>query len=279
MKTDLLRLKTAGDATGCLAAPGTAADFPVEAGASAERDERESFRLASQPVEEPAGGKRAEKGHARIIRDNVTLLDEEQKKLVDKLLTEGCTREEVVQVLQEGEGDGVTLNAVGAYYRGNRELQAQRAAYMVKAAEALQASLVNSPESAEARLASALLLTGYGRIHGDESEGTYGDSEELRTGRSTATVKNYPLDLRTEKVSLDIDCSRARSRLVTLTEGKVQEEIRKLQREATEHGPGEPMGPKILEQIHGVYGLVLEPTHHEEEADEARKPEPEQPVQ
>jgi hypothetical protein len=279
MKTDLLRLKTAGDAPGCLPAPGAAADFPVEAGASAEPGERETFSLTSQPAEERAGGVRAEKGHIGNILDDVTLLDEEQKKLVDKLLTEGCTRKEVVQALQEGEGDYVTLDAVGAYYRGNRELQAQRAAHMVKAAEALQASLVGSPDSAEVRLARAVLLAKCGRMHGEDSEMASGDDEPLRAGRSTVTVKNYPRDLRTEKVSQDIDCSRARARLVTLTEGKVQEEIRKLQREETEHGPGEPMGPKILEQIHGVYGLVLEPTHHEEEADEARKPVPEQPVQ
>jgi predicted transcriptional regulator len=279
MKTNLLRLKTAGDATGCLPAPGAAADLPVEAGASAEAGERETFSPTWQPAAEWAGGERAETGHAKIIRDDVTLLDEERKKLVDKLLTEGCRPQEVAQVLQKGEGDGVTLDAVAAYYRGNRELQAQRAAHMVKAAKELQASLVRSPESAEARLASALLLAGYGRIHGEDNEATSGDSEQLRTGRTTATVKNYPLDLRTEKVVQDIDCSRARARLVTVTEDKVQEEIRKLQREETEHVPGEPMGPKILEQIHGVYGLVLEPTHHEEEADEARKPVPEQPVQ
>jgi hypothetical protein len=65
----------------------------------------------------------------------------------------------------------------------------------------------------------------------------------------------------------DLDYSRARTRLILLTQGKLQEEILKLQREVKTHRPGEPMGPEMLQRIQQIYGLACQPLLYEESAD------------
>ncbi len=89
--------------------------------------------------------------------------------------------------------------------------------------------------------------------------------------RANLSLKHQVLIMQREKATQDLDYSRARTRLILLTQGKLQEEILKLQREVKAHRPGAPMGPEVLQRIQQIYGLACQPLLEEGRADASAK--------
>src|SRR5208337_4321760 len=105
--------------------------------------------------------------------------------------------------------------------QGNRMLQTKRARRQIENAEALLASVDKDPKSAEAQLARATFLTGYSRVHRNASLITPKDAERSRLERENLTLKHQILIMRRKKAMQDLDYSRARTRLILLTQGKL----------------------------------------------------------
>jgi hypothetical protein len=224
-----------------------------------------------QPTEGSAGTEKTEAASTRNYKSDVGKLDPQRRTLVGQMLVDGATFEDVVEAVNERGGDGITLNAVQNYFQGSPEIQKKRVRRLIESAETLLASVDKDPKSAEARLARATFLTGYSRVHRDASLITPKDAERSRMERENLSLKHQILIIQRKKAAQDLDYSRARTRLILLTQGKLQEEILKLQREVKAHRPGEPMGPEMLQRIQQLYGLACQPLLSEESSDASTK--------
>jgi hypothetical protein len=224
-----------------------------------------------QPAGESADSEETVGVGATTIKNDVADLQLELRELVDRMLVDGATFEDVVEAVNERGGDGITLSAVQNYFQGNLDIQKKRVHQSVENASALLATVDKDPKSAEAQLARATFLTGYSRVHRKASLITPRDAERSRIERENLTLKHQILIMRRKKALQDLDYSRARTRLILLTQGKLQEEILKLQREVKTHRPGEPMGPEMLQRIQQIYGLACQPLLYEESADASAK--------
>ena len=224
-----------------------------------------------QPSQGSAGSEKTVTAGGRTIKSEVGNLSPDLQKLVQKMLIEGSTFEDIVEAVNERGGDGITLNAVQNHFQGNLEIQKLRVHRAIESAEALLASVDKDPRSAEARLARATFLTGYSRVHRDAALITPRDAERSRLDRENLSLKHQILIMQRKKAAQELDYSRARTRLILLTQGKLQEEILKLQREVKAHRAGEPIGPEMLQRIQQLYGLACQPLLYEESAHASAK--------
>ncbi|MGO8733259.1 MAG: hypothetical protein ACLQVM_10745 [Terriglobia bacterium] len=265
MKKRLSNQNAPGSGAGNRPAPGEAA---VES-----HPKKDSVPSASvpQPAEASADSEKTVPAGERTIKNEVSHLGPDLKSLVHNMLVEGSTFEDIVEAVDERGEDGITLHAVQNYFQSNLEIQKMRVRRVIESAEALLTSVDKNPRSAEARLARATFLTGYSRVHRDAALITPRDAERSRLDRENLSLKHHILIMQRKKAAQELDYSRARTRLILLTQGKLQEEILKLQRQVKAHRAGEPIGPEMLQRIQQLYGLACRPLLYEESAHASAK--------
>ena len=224
-----------------------------------------------QPTAGSAGSEKTETPDGTEVVNDVLKLHQELQTLVNKMLTDGATFEDVVEAVNARGGQRITLNAVKTYFQGNRKLQTQRALRQVEDAEALLASLDKDPKSAEARLARATFLTGYSRVNRNASVVTPREAARYRMECENLNLKHQILMMQRKKAKQDLEYSRARTRLIEITQGKMQGDLLRLERELRAHQIGDPLAPDIVQRIQQLYGLACQPVLYEESADAAAK--------
>ena len=147
-----------------------------------------------------------------------------KQPLVEELLVEGATFEDVVEAANEGEGPKVTQRAVEHFFRTNLEIQKRRVQRLVEKAEALKASLHADPNSAEAKLAEAALLTGLMRLSRDGAELSLKDAVSLRMQRDNLRLRQRILHMKErdaiQKHRLNASAHAPRVRKVQVDQGK-----------------------------------------------------------
>jgi len=217
----------------------------------------------SQPTEGSADPQKGETASERKVVNDVKELASGLIGLVDKMLEEGSTFEDVVEGVNARGGQQITLNVVKTHFQEDRGLQTRRALRQVEDTEALLASLGKDPQSAEARLARATFLTGYSRVNRNASVVTPREAARYRMECDNLNLKHQILMLQKTKAKQDLDYSRARTNLLQITQAKMQGEILRLERELTAHRAGDPIGPEVLQQIRQLYGLACHPLFEE----------------
>ncbi len=217
------------------------------------------------------GTEETKTAHGTETVNHVLGSDSNLKALVDKMLTEGVTFEDVVEAVNARGGKRITLNAVKTYFQGNRDLQTQRALRQVEDAEALLASLDKNPKSAEARLARATFLTGYSRVNRDASVVNPREAARYRMECENLNLKRQILVMQRKKAKQELEYSRARTNLILITQAKMQGDILRLEGELRAHHAGDPIGPEVLEKIQQLYGLCSQPLLYEETVDALAK--------
>jgi len=224
-----------------------------------------------QPTEGSAGTEKTVAAGGTEVVNDVLKLEKNEKDLVYRLLKEGSTFEDVVEAVNARGGQCITLNALKTYFQGNRMLQTQRARRQIEDAEALLASVDKDPKSAEARLARATFLTGYSRVHRNASVVTPREAARYRMECENLNLKHQILMMQRKKAKQDLEYSRARTRLIEITQGKMQGDLLRLERELRAHQIGDLLGPDILQRIQQLYGLACQPLLYEESANASAK--------
>ena len=207
-----------------------------------------------QEAASASGGEKT--GSGGPVKDPIAS-DGTLRELVDKLLTEGSTFEDVVEAANRLIPPGVTLNAVKTYFQGNRKLQADRVHYMVETSESVLKGL-GDPESAEARLAKAAILTGLMNLHQDTPQLSLKDAEHARIEQANLNLKHRLVVVQRDKARQALQYSKERTRLLVLAQEKVTEQIAILQQDAKRQQAGEPLGPAMLQRIQQIYGLTCQ---------------------
>ena len=198
-----------------------------------------------------------------VIHD-VALLPQEQQQVVEKMLMEGAPFEDVVEAIAEQGETGLTLTAVRNHFRGSPSLQQRRVQHQLETVQALKQALGGDPESAEAQLAGAAILTGFLGLSRKESTLNLNDAERRRLERENLQLKKQFLELKVRKAKQDENMSRARIRVEVAKWHLLKEKVFELRRSIDNAGHGEKLGPETIQKIQEIYGLVSEPVGPEE---------------
>lgn len=209
------------------------------------------------PAAGQGGRANEKKGRAEVCAD-VTKLEPEWRELVEKLLEEGSTFEDVAEILRERQGPRVTLHALGVHYQSNLDLQKRRIKYRIELADKLKHAMAH-PESTEGRLADATLLTGLLRLTRGQSQLTIKDAQSLRMQRENLRLRQRILKMKqAEAVRKKSEAHQrylyeeARRQKLTLQNQELMEILKKLRQDQTL--PADVMG-----KIQEIYGIVKEP--------------------
>jgi len=186
---------------------------------------------------------------------DVNSLPPDMQQLIEQMLTEGATFEDVVQTVNERHAEGVTLTAVQNFFRSNLALQKQRILHQVDSVETLKAALDKDPDSAEGRLAAAALFHGYLGLHRKSALITPKDAARDRLQRRNLDLQNQLLVMKKEKSSLDLKFSRERIRLLRAQVSKAGKQLYQLECQLREHRGPQALGPEAFQKIQEIYGI------------------------
>lgn len=189
--------------------------------------------------------------------NDVAKLPAEMRELVERMLVEGATFEDVYDALGE-RGAPATLQAVQNRYRGDLGLQKRRIEFQSERARVLTEAL-GDPDSSDAQLAHAALLTGLQALSRDGREMTVKDAVKVLLERRNSKLRGELLRMRVRREEEEqrfrktrrhaelVKLQLARGRLVQL-----QRELRKSENSST-------LGRVALEKIQEIYGLLQIP--------------------
>ncbi len=114
----------------------------------------------------------------RRLHTDIAKLPEDLRRLIERLLIDGATFEDVVEAVEERGGDRVTLSAVQDFFRRTPELQQKRIRRQLDVARALKQA-VGNPRSGREQLVQALILTGMMRLN--RRDGNFEVKDAVRT--------------------------------------------------------------------------------------------------
>ncbi len=212
----------------------------------------------STPATLPESAAAAANAPQRQVCAEVSALAEEFQILVERLLEDGSTFEEVVETVAERGGPHLTLNAVRDHFRSSSELQRKRVQHQVAAAASLKAALGNR-KSAESQLAEAAFLTGFMRLSHGGPEPTLKDAESARLKRENLRLRQNVLRLKEQRERNERDLLRARAEHERQKAADLRKKVREVRREVKKNPRVQELAPEVLRKIDEIYGIVETP--------------------
>ncbi|MEJ2009384.1 MAG: hypothetical protein P8Z30_14720 [Acidobacteriota bacterium] len=152
----------------------------------------------------------------------------------------------------------VTLQAIQNCYRGSLELQKRRIRFQVERAEVLKAALAD-PESADAQLANAAMLTGLQSLSRKNAGMSLRDAVRSTLERRNLRLKHRLLEMRIAREEQEKRFRKTRLAAeiakLQLTRGKLHQ----LQQMLKQQDKRASLGPEAMEKIQEIYGLLRIP--------------------
>lgn len=192
----------------------------------------------------------------RSVTD-VAKLPAEMRELVERMLVEGATFEDVYDALAE-RGTPATLQAVQNCYRGDVALQRRRIEFQVERARALTGAL-GDPDSADAELAHAALLTGMQAISRAGREMTVRDAVKVLLDRRNLRLRARLLQMKIKREEEEQRFRRTRRHAELIKAQMARERLAQLQQELRRSENSSTLGRAALEKIQEIYGLLQIP--------------------
>ena len=195
--------------------------------------------------------------HARPVTD-VAKLPAELRELVERMLVEGATFEDVYDAVNDG-GVPLTLQAVQNLYRGSLELQKRRIVFQAERARALTEAL-GDPESSDAQLAYAAMLTGLQSLNRKDGTISVKDAVKGSMERRNLILKRDLLRMQIEREEQEKQFRRTRIYAELLKARLARAKLVQLRRELAKHENSSALGQVAMEKIQEIYGLLQTPT-------------------
>jgi hypothetical protein len=227
---------------------------------------------AGPAVAEAAASPAADTASTRRKPADTWKLPPEREQLAAELLNEGDTFEDVVEAINATAGPKVSQRAVEHFFRTHSDVQRRRVEGMVKRADDLKASLYANPDSAEAKLAGAALLTGLMRLSRGGAELTVKDAMSLRLQRENLRLRQRVLRMKDRDAVLKHALTQAQAHHEFERLKLTREKVRLLRRNLKCLRRGQQLGPETFQKIQEIYGILGEsytPPEHQ-----AENPEP-----
>lgn len=198
------------------------------------------------------------------VLHDISLLPQEQQQLVEKMLVEGAPFEDVVDAIAEHGECSVTATAVRNYFRGSPSVQQRRVQHQLETVQTLKQALGGDPESAEAKLAEAAILTGFLGLSRKESTLNLSDAERRRLERQNLRLREQVLELKKRDSEQEAELLRAR---IDVEHGKrqlLEAKVLDLHQTLDGSSKDDKLGPEVIRKIHEIYGIVTGPRIPEE---------------
>ena len=188
---------------------------------------------------------------------DVARLPEEMRELVDRMLVEGATFEDVCDAVNE-RGVPVTLQAIQNFYRGNLDLQKRRIEHQMERARVLTEAL-GDPDSSDAQLAYAAMLTGLQSLTRKEGGLTLKDAVKGTMERRNILLKRDLLRMQLAREIEDRKFRKTRLHAEILKLQLTKTKLAQLQRELKKHESNSTLGRVAMDKIQEIYGLLQIP--------------------
>ena len=188
---------------------------------------------------------------------DVARLPEELRELVDRMLVEGATFEDVCDAVNE-RGVPVTLQAIQNLYRGSLDLQKRRIEHQMERARVLTEAL-GDPDSSDAQLAYAAMLTGLQSLTRKEGGLTLKDAVKGTMERRNIILKRDLLRMQLAREIEDRKFRKTRLHAEILKLQLTKTKLAQLQRELKKHESNSTLGRVAMEKIQEIYGLLQIP--------------------
>jgi hypothetical protein len=224
-------------------------------------------RSAPEPaVRRKRGGSKIRVGSSRAAAGplrcaDVKDLPEKLQMLIDQALTQGSTIEDTVALVNEQREASITLGAVESYFRSNIELQQSRIRYLIKTAHELKNSLSN-PESAQADLAEAVLLTGLMGLRRRTAGSEMQHAVRAKEQQENLRLKEEAFQLKSEKSLLDRKMLQAKLKSERAKLQLATERLKQLQETLNRDRGDVIAGPDLIKRIQEVYGIISDDAAH-----------------
>lgn len=240
--------------------PRGAETAPAAIGQGRDREVRQRFDPSGDgpkvpSTEEPRGPSTDEQ--ARPLCANVTDLSDELRKLVETMLVDGGTFEDVVEAVKERGKEQITLQAVQNFFRSNLGLQQQRIKRQRETAQALRQAL-GDPASGQQELADAILMTGLMRVSRRGSEFSAKDAVYEKYERENLRLKQELSKQKEQKLRLDKRIALTRWKSEQTRTELARARLLELQQMLDARKGQQHLGPETLQKIQEIYGLIGE---------------------
>ncbi len=193
---------------------------------------------------------------ARPVND-VAQLPAELGQLAERMLIEGATFEDVCEAVNE-RGVPVTLQAIQNFYRGDLGLQKRRIEFQLERAQVLTKAL-SDPDSADAQLAHAAMLTGLQSLQRKDAGMSLRDAVRSTLERRNIMLKRDLLRMRIAREEEEKRFRKTRLHAELLKLRLTRTKLGQLQREMQRQGKNATLGPETMEKIQEIYGLLQIP--------------------
>ncbi|MGH9356039.1 MAG: hypothetical protein ACRD10_07910 [Terriglobia bacterium] len=205
--------------------------------------------------EDTASAPQRRKLLAKKIVNKVDELTQEAHRTLRDMLVTGATFEDAAEAVNDLGGDTITVRAVEKYFRSDLSVQTERIRRQLETARALKESLAN-PQSAQAELAEAVLITGLLGLRKREETSRLQRAVRVKDQHENHRLKTETLRLRSKKLDLDKRLLEARLSSETAKLELLRTKVIQLKRAADREGQGHSLGPETIQRIHEIYGLA-----------------------
>ena len=194
---------------------------------------------------------------AQALVSDVARLPAELSELVERMLVEGATFEDVHEAVNE-RGVHITLQAIQSRYRSDLELQKRRIQFQAERARVLTQAL-GDPDSTDAQLAYAAMLTGLQSLTRKDGGITLKDAVKGTMERRNILLKRDLLKMRLAREQEDKRFRKTRLHAEMLKLQLAKAKLEQLQRELKKHENSSTLGQVAMEKIQEIYGLLQIP--------------------
>jgi hypothetical protein len=212
-------------------------------------------QAASLTQDTQAGGENTNPKNDLPICTDVEELPSNLRTLVDRMLREGATYEDTVDVVGAAGQQKILQGAVEVYFRSNLKLQRERVQKMAQTTENLRQSL-RDPNSAHAQFAEAVLMTGLMGLRRSTASAELHHAVQERQQLENYRLKEASLRLKEKKAVMELQMMRTRLQSerdkITLVKAKLEQLQRTLQRDQA----SSTLSPEMIQRIQEVYGIV-----------------------
>src|SRR5579885_2777566 len=204
---------------------------------------------SSQP-EQPQKPERKPRLKARQDRDgdeekketpetctNVKDLLPSEVELINQMLIEGSTFEDVADAITESGRVKLGARIVERHFRSNPELQEKRVVRQVEIARRLKAALAD-PQSEQAELAESVLIMGLMGLNRRTAAQSMQQAMRYKHQQENIRLREDAFNLKVEKQEM------------------LARKFQSLKEAAERASADDALSPEILKQIHEIYGLV-----------------------
>jgi hypothetical protein len=222
---------------------------------------------SSQP-EQPQKPERKPRLKARQDRDgdeekketpetctNVKDLLPSEVELINQMLIEGSTFEDVADAITESGRVKLGARIVERHFRSNPELQEKRVVRQVEIARRLKAALAD-PQSEQAELAESVLIMGLMGLNRRTAAQSMQQAMRYKHQQENIRLREDAFNLKVEKLEMDKKLLEARLKMETLKQEMLARKFQSLKEAAERASADDALSPEILKQIHEIYGLV-----------------------